>query len=144
MIILFCLCVCMSLCPLLQPVHQSLSQELCPSFLLPSSPGETPHSLLRPHPVWDLYSLIKETKFRQNQVTQLVCDKVRMSTGFLFLSAAWLSCSQIIVLIMHLLPGCQALRTRKARVETPPHPGWGDQGCSQRDRMRFPREHVGA
>lgn len=47
------LCVCVSVClpTPLQQVLQSLQQELCPSFLLPSTPGEKPHSSLRQHPV---------------------------------------------------------------------------------------------
>lgn len=42
-------CVCMS-SPHPQPVIQSLQQELCPSFLLPSAPGEKLCSFLR-HPL---------------------------------------------------------------------------------------------
>lgn len=53
------LCICVSVCPPPTPqsVRESLNQELCPSFLLPSTPGKKPYSFLRHHLV--LYLLLK-------------------------------------------------------------------------------------
>ena len=67
------LCVCdLRVLPGSQPVIQSLQQELCPGFLLPSTPGEKLHSLLGQHLVLFSYCSNEETRPRKSKAIQLV------------------------------------------------------------------------
>lgn len=82
------LCVCVSFCPphTLQSVLESLQRELCPSFLLPSSPGEKLHSFLRHQLVLYFYCSNEETRPRESSCTAqlqqcLLCTCVYQALG---------------------------------------------------------------
>lgn len=77
-----CLCLCMSP-PNPQPVIQSLQQELCPSFLLPSAPGEKLYSFLGQHLV--LYSACSNGEARPRERSHRACRaKLELALGLHF------------------------------------------------------------
>lgn len=79
------LCVCAFACPPPnpQPVIQSLQQELCPSFLLPSAPGEKLYSFLGQHLV--LYSACSNGEARPRERSHRACRaKLELALGLHF------------------------------------------------------------